>query len=447
MLLRGQPWLPLLIGSLMMSGCLEQRTAPKAPPVVITPTTTPRPVVNSILAHLDADGIMLSYSDRSILRDYLIQRLTAYRSFLNYTPSLSSENGRKVKEELADLSGRFTDEILEGFEGEGGSIKSDDGFYVRKKFFAIQNTCPVLQPFASLEASDITGPSLVPADTDLLIFQELDPERLVELCTSLVNRLEIPGVNLSKDRIKTQIDEKFGGQYDVSELGTQFGVVLRIGHDTMSFPGSEVSFSKPQLALIFYPPNDRLAGRVVAGAANSPDVTRSELNGFTLLNQKIKDFLLPIDNLTFAIAKGLVIVSSDDQLARDIIHTKSGKTTALGSSPEFVRLSKNMPIKANSYFYTSQPFQDFVRQTATRLETSMTQETPIAKRAALVTANLFVTGIGKAINGFGVSARVQGGYYTVTHARTSDYVDLMAIALSSTTAINSYLSELLLEQK
>src|ERR1700676_3993054 len=100
MLLRGQPWLPLLIGSLMMSGCLEQRTAPKAPPVVITPTPTPRPVVNSILAHLDADGIMLSYSDRSILRDYLIQRLTAYRSFLNYTPSLSSENGRKVKEEL-----------------------------------------------------------------------------------------------------------------------------------------------------------------------------------------------------------------------------------------------------------------------------------------------------------------------------------------------------------
>jgi hypothetical protein len=438
-------WVPLLLVMLWTSGCLEQRTVQQSTPTV-TPSPTPRPPVNPTLAHLDPDGLMLTYSDRSFLRDYLIQRLAAYRSFLNYTPAFSSENGRKVKEELAELSIRFTDEILEGFQGAGDSIKSDNGYFVRKKFFAIQNTCPVLQPFASLEASDIALPSIAPEDTDLLVFQELDPERLLDLCISLVNRLQIPGLNFSKDQIKAQIDQIIGGQSDISELGTQIAVVLRIGHDTMSVPGSEIPFPKPQLALILFPPNDRLAGRLVAGAANSPDVTKSELGGFTLLSRKIEGFL-PIDRVTVAIAKGFVIVSSDDQLARSVIDTKSGKNPALTSNPEFVRLSGNMPLKANSYFYTSVPFQDFIHQTATRLDASMTQETPIAQRAAMLSANLFLTGIGKAINGFGVSARVQGGYYAITHSRTSEYVDLMAISLSSTTAINTYLSQLLIEEK
>jgi hypothetical protein len=438
-------WISLLVGSLWTSGCLEQRPVQKSTPTV-TPSPTPRAPVNPTLAHLDADGMMLTYSDRSILRDYLIQRLAAYRSFLNYTPAFATENGRKVKEELADLSVRFTDEILEGFQGTGDSIKADNGYFVRKKFFAIENTCPVLQPFASLEASEITGPSIVPEDTDLLVFQELDPERLLDLCTSLVNRLQIPGLNFSKEQAKAQIDQLIGGQYDISELGTQIAVVMRIGHDTMSVPGSEIPFPKPQLALIFFPPNDRLAGRLIADAANSPDVTKGELSGFTLLSQKIGGFL-PIDRVTVGFAKGFVIVSSDDQLARDIVDTKSGKKPALSSNPEFVRLSGNMPMKANSYFYSSLPLQDFVHQTATRLDTSMTIETPIAQRAAMVSANLLITGIGKAINGFGVSARVQGGYYAITHARTSEYVDLMAIVLSSTTTINTYLSQLLIEEK
>jgi hypothetical protein len=435
----------ILLISTFLVGCLEQPPVPKISPSP-TPTPVPKSTPNPTISHLDTDGMMLAYSDHTVIRDYLIQRLAAYRSFLNYTPMLSGEKGRKVKEQLAEYSSRFAEEFLEGFQSYGDSIKSAEGFFVKKKFLAIENACPVLQPFASMEASDVTGPTMVPADTDLLIFQEIDPEKLIEVSTSFVNRLQIPGINISQDQIKAEIEQAAGGSYDLAEFGSQIALVVRLTADTIRIPGLDIAIPKPQFALILYPPNDRLAGRLVANIGDSQEVEKSESNGMTFLSQKLPPGS-PADRITFGIAKNFILIGSDDQLVRDIVDAKSGKNPPLGSNSEFQRLAKDMPGKANSYFYSSPAFQDTLQQVKSGLDSGIAENTPVAQRATLISINLYISGFGKALNGYGVSSRVQGGYYTIAHTRTSEYVDLMAIALSSMTAVNTYLSQLLLNQK
>jgi hypothetical protein len=155
--------------------------------------------------------------------------------------SLATEKGRKIKEQIAAVSDLFTNEILEGILGVASSVKPSEGFFVRKSFLAAQDDCPILRSLAFSEPVEITLPATVPADTDLLVYQELDPERLVERCVKLVNDLHLPGIGFDERELRDRIREFTKGECDLSELGTHFAVVVRTGRDTMILPGSGVS--------------------------------------------------------------------------------------------------------------------------------------------------------------------------------------------------------------
>ncbi len=329
----------LLVGNLMEADTLSPR------PAALSPSST-------VHAHLDIDGSELQYSDHSILRDYIGQRLAAFRLFLSYMPAYSTEKGRRVKQQIADISDRFADEFLEGLEGVGDSVKADSGYFVRKNFLAIQTSCPVLEPFIAMDPSDIEAPAIAPVDTDLLVVQELDPVRLVDRATSFIGHLQIPGLVLSKDQITAQLSEIDGVPHDLSEFGSKIAMFLRIGQDPISIQGFLNGVQKPQVAFMLFPPDNRFAARLIANLNSSKEVTKSEFDGFTIFSQDLgNDF--PLDRAVLGIGKGIVIVGSEDQFIRDIIDTKSGKHPALSSDTEFKRLSANMPVKANSYYYGS----------------------------------------------------------------------------------------------
>jgi hypothetical protein len=208
----------------------------------------------------------------------------------------------------------------------------------------------------------LTALDLLPSDTALAAFMDLDLAQLIGTLREEVEQSGIPEARQGLDQGLLQFSAMVGMTLDelLQSLGGGIGFVVTldpskpiavpIGEKTESIP-------TPRMALLFQVKNDRIFQQIDKAFATNPTIIRVDEP-----NLRMRTMVMPVlpampVRATVAQWGEYLVLTSDDQLVRDFIAVQ-GNGHGFKGTPEFVNLAKGLPELGNGFQISTQRFAD-----------------------------------------------------------------------------------------
>jgi len=147
----------------------------------------------------------------------------------------------------------------------------------------------------------------------------------------------------------------------LASLGPNYSIVITLDETRMTnLPanpnGQPIAIPEPGLAIFIQVQDDLLINRLDQQLSATPMVTKTIEGEFQM---RLVSMPLPMPFLRPVVAwkKGLLILSSNDALLREMIEVKAGKKQGLAADAGFKRLMSGLPASGCSFGYVSSSFQ------------------------------------------------------------------------------------------
>ena len=355
----------VLLGLLVMLnyGCGKKETpttGQKGAAIVSAEKTS----FNEVTSQLDAGGNFYLYLGTAQWLEHLSGRVEAWRTTVNAMPALKPDDTTNVNKAFNIVTRVIKDSGVEDISGVGlSSIAIEKGLYRNKMLLHHYpgKGSGFLWKFLGKEPHALAGLDLLPANTALAIFSDLDVPLLWSVTKDEVAKSEFPQAQAWLQKLPDQFEKSTKVKWDqfLNSLGGEFGLVLTLNESNnvpIPLPSGLIQIPEPGLLIVVKVNDDTIFSRIDAELKKNPQVisvNKTEL--------KMRTMPMPIPmaiNLrpTTASSGGYLFIASSDALVEEALAVKSGQKPGLKSTDEFKRLAQNIPDKGNQFTFMSERF-------------------------------------------------------------------------------------------
>jgi hypothetical protein len=347
-------------------GCSKNQ-APQTPvnnSAIVSATKTS---FSEVTSQLDPGGNFYLYLGTAQWLENLSAKTEKWHETFNSMPDLTDEKREEIDQSFNVLDHVIQDSGIQDLSGVGASsIEIEQGLYRNKAILHhypdkgdgfLWNLCgrgPV--------ELDGLGLDLLPTDTALAMFTELDAGLLWNVAQKEAANSGIPGATDQLQKLPAQFEEKTGIKWDqfLNSLGGEWGLVLTLDSTntvTIPYPPTNpMTIPAPGLMLVVKVNDDTIFNRIDQALKGKPLVTAVDKPDF-----KMRTMLVPLPlpiqlRPSSASSAGYLFIASSDELIQKALDVKNGKQPGLEGTDEFKRLSQHIQTDGNQFFYVSSLF-------------------------------------------------------------------------------------------
>lgn len=348
----------------------EQKSATSEPQSANGGQTSPAIVsaektsFNEVTSQLDPGGNFYLYLGTAQWLDGLSAKISRWQQIFESMPQLKDEDRTNMDKAFGVITDLINDSGIEDISGVGmSSIEIEKGLYRNK---ALLHHYPGKGPgflwkFMGKKPHALTGLDLLPANTALAIFSDMDLPLLWSVAQQEVAKADFPQAQEMLQKLPEQFEQKTQVKWNkfLDSLGGEFGFALTLDESNnvpIPMAGGMIEIPEPGLLIVVKVNDETIFNRIDQGLKKNPMVISVDKNEL-----KMRTMPLPIPFLTnvrptAASGGGYLFIASSDALIEEALAVKSGQKPGLKSTDEFKRLSQNIPDRGNQFTFMSERF-------------------------------------------------------------------------------------------
>ncbi len=368
-----------IVTVLTLAGCKKEEKPEKAPPSVApapaagaspanVPATSPfaggrKTSFHEVTSQLDPGGSMFLYlaTDR-----WLAGLSTNIAQFQQLVSTLPGPPGREdVGRVLEMLSQLVKTSGIEDITGVGISAAPVAPGLYRNKFIAHHPAGAgkgFLWSMLGRAPHALAGPSMLPTNTALAIFGDLEVNQLWQVLERELSTSGIPGAQEAArnwpQMFEKQTQIPWAGL--LSSLGGEVGVMLTLDElNPVELPmgrGAKIRMPAPGLLVAVKVSSELLYERLSTELQSKPKTITTEESGVKICSMPVPAPLpIPLE-LTVASSGDYFYFATSPQLVRAVQAVRQGRQPGLKSSAEFQELARHVPSEGNQFIYVARRF-------------------------------------------------------------------------------------------
>ena len=357
-----------LTGALLaLPGCNKsQAPAPEGAPPPGKPAgpIAEKNSFKEVTAKLEPGGSLYVYLSTEQLVAGMGDKISKVRGVLGSLPNVGDDERAKINKAFDVITGLVRDCGIEDVSGFGASaVMHQPGLYHNK---ALLHHYPgqgsgFLWTLFGQKAHALDGLDLLPADTALAYFGDVDVPLLWSVLQKEMARASLPQVDQLMAKLPQQFEAETGLKWDkvLASLGGEVGFALMLD-DTrkiaLPIPNVTAEIPEPSLMLVMKVKDDTIFNRV--------DQLMSQMGQQQIIavdkpDLKMRTWPLPLPlpiqlRPTIASSKGYLFIANSDSVIQQALDVKAGKVKGIKSNGEFQRLATDVPLEGNHFSFVSQ---------------------------------------------------------------------------------------------
>ncbi len=356
---------------LAVTGCRKHEAPPpKSQPAAPAAVAASPEKANfaRVTAQLDQGGSLYLYLSAEQWRAGLSGKVSAGRELLSAIPGLKAENRENLNQAFDILTNLIQQSGIEDVSGFGMStIARDTNFYHSKLVMHHYpgKTSGFLWHMFGQKPHALEGLNLLPASTALGMFTDLEAPTLWSVIQKQVAESGFPQAKEILNNLPGNFERATGLKWEqvLASLGGEFGLAVTLDDTkmisiTLASNGDPLQIPEPALLLVAKVKDDTLFNRIDEALRQNlgQQIVAADKPGL-----KMRIWPLPLPSpielrLTVAAADGYLFIATSDALIEEALAVKAGQHPGLKSTPEFQRLSKDIPARGNSFAFVSRRF-------------------------------------------------------------------------------------------
>lgn len=378
---------PLVIAvlslGLLVQGCNKNQSetspspktkTPEAAPVTAAPPVVPaglaeRTSFQEVTAQLDPGGSLYAYLSTEQLVQGLGDRISSLRQAFTSLPNIPSDQRNAVDKIFRIVSGLVQDSGIEDVSGFGASsVAREPALYHTKVLmhhYRGKGT-GFLWTMLGQKPHALHGMNLLPESTAMVYYGDLDVPLFWSVIQRQVLKAGFPEAEQALAKLPEAFEQGTGLKWDkvLDSLGGEFGFALMLDPKRkISIPTPEggLEIPEPSLMVIAKTKDDTIFNRL----ETLLNQTGQQVDSVDKPNLKMRTLPLalplPIQlRPTIASSEGYLFIANSDTVIEQVLAVKSGSAKGLKATPEFQKLSKDLPQEGNQFSFVSRRFGETI---------------------------------------------------------------------------------------
>ncbi len=362
------------LGIALLSGCNQNNSSPSsggsssgsssAPKI----TSAEKTSFDAVTSKLDPGGNLYLYLSTEQWLTNIASGVEKWRNLVESLPDTGDKH-EQVVDAFNLVDNLIKDSGIQDVSGVGmSSIAREPGVYYNKLFvhhYAGQGNGFIWTMFGK-EPHELTGLDLLPANTAMAAFYDLDAADAWAVLQKEVQQSEFPQATQLLDKLPENFEKTTGLKWSdvVDSLGGEVGFVITLDDSKqVSIPlpnqPKPLQIPEPAIMLVIKVNNETIFNRVDTLLKQSPppgmSVTSTDKDGLKMRTVPVP-LPLPITlRPTVASGGGYLMIASSDSVIQEAMAVKGGKP-GLKSTDDFKKMSAGMPLKGNQFCIVSPRF-------------------------------------------------------------------------------------------
>ncbi len=373
---------PFCIYSLILTGMLAANGQAQPAAKMVSAEKTS---FSEVTAQLDPGGNFYIYLGTAQWLDGLSAKVSNLRQTFAAMPDLKETDRTNINKGFDCLTRLIKDSGIEDISGAGmSSIEVEKGMYRNK---VLVHHYPgkgsgFLWKLIGKEPHALTGLDLLPADTALAVFSDMDLPLLWSVAKDEVAKSDFPQAQEWFAKLPAEFESKTKVNWDqfLHSLGGEFGFVITLAESNnipIPLPTTQlIKIPAPRLMIVLKVNDDTIFNRIDQELKKNPQVISVDKAD---LKMRTLPLPLPLDielRPTTASSGGYLFIASSDSLIQDALAVKSGQKPGLKSTAEFKRVSQNIPDQGNQITFMSERFGQTIFQVQQQMTASSAKNSP-----------------------------------------------------------------------
>lgn len=339
-----------------------------APPVTTAAVAGPKSAeTNSfaeVTSQLDPGGSLYAYLSVQRWLEGLSAKISENAELIRSLPGMGPSERKSAMEGFQLVSSIIKQSGVESISGIGVSgIALQPGFYRTK---AVVHHYPgkgqgYLWSILGGPAHSFDLTEWLPTNTVWAASIDADIPGVWQAIWEQVRNVKIPEAEKGLDEISSGVETASGLKMDelLRSLGGRFGIALTLDPEkkvTLPLPdGPRIQMPDPRLVIAIKVKDDRLFDWVLRTLeGNSAIVDGDDKENGLRMRTLPQPLPIPVAfRPSIARAGEYLWIASHDDLLKQMVRVKAGKTPSLRSSEEYQFLTKNLPANGNQFSFTS----------------------------------------------------------------------------------------------
>jgi len=339
-------------------------TSATAQPAAVATTNITKTSFAEVTSQLDPGGDCYLYLGTAQWLTRLSAKVDQLHQQFTSMPGLATNDLEDVNHTFDIISHLVVDSGIQEVSGFGlSSIEIAPGLHRTK--FLLHHYPGQGQGFLwklyGAENHPLSGLDLLPANTALATFGDADLPFVWSVVKAEVAKSGVPKADETLNQLPAEFEKSTKMNWDafLNSLNGEFGLILTLDESNMvpiPLPTGAIQVPAPGLMLVVRVKDDTIFNAIADQLKTNAECISVETNGLRMRTMPIP-LPLPVDlRPTAASSGGYLFISTSDSMVQDVLAVKSGVKPGLKSTPDFARLSQNIPTQGNQFFYMSPSF-------------------------------------------------------------------------------------------
>ena len=316
---------------------------------------------NEVTAKLDKGGNFYMYLSTEQWLTGVSDKVGDLREFVLQLPQVPSDDREKVEKVFNVIQDGVKESGIEQVSGVGmSSIAREPGFYYSKFILHHykEQKAGFLWSLFGQQPHAMNGLDLLPGNTAVAAFSDMDLQILWNVITNSVTRMDVPEVDKALTEFPAIFAKQTGMSFDelLNSLGGEYGLVMTLDSSkqiAIPLGTNGMKIPEPGLMIIAKVKGDGLFNRIEASMKGNQSIIRVDESD---LKMRTMPFPLPLPiqlRPTVARSGDYLFVATTDTLIREALAVKKGEKPGWKASDEYKKLSQGLPAQGNSFFFMS----------------------------------------------------------------------------------------------
>jgi hypothetical protein len=313
-----------------------------------------------VTSHLDPGGSFYLYLSTEQWMSGLSGKVSNWKEIISAIPEANRADADRA---FGIVTRLIKDSGIEDVSGVGmSSIAREPDFYrTRAILHHYQGQGKgFLWNMTGRKPHSLTGLDLLPANTVLAAFSDLDPSLLWSVIQKQARQSGVPQAEEFLNKLPENFENATAIKWEqlLASLGGEFGLVVTFD-ETKRIPiplpqGSPLEIPEPGLMLVIKVNDDTIFQRVDQVLKDTGQQIVSVDEPALKMRTMAVPLPIPIElRPTMATTEGYLLIATTDALIRKALAVKTGKEPGLRSTAEFKRLAVDMPVEGNQFLFLS----------------------------------------------------------------------------------------------
>jgi hypothetical protein len=370
LLLCTPPLVLLVLLATLNYGCGKKESPSATPPKPATVQTAPvivsaeKTSFTEVTSQLDPGGNFYLYLGTAQWLDGLSAKVGHWRQTFTAMPGLKPDDTTNVNKAFDVVTRLIKDSGIEDISGVGlSSVEIEKGMFRNK---ALLHHYPgkgtgFLWQLAGKEPHPLAGLDLLPADTALAVFSDLDLPLLWTVTQKEVAQSDLPQAQEWLQKLPAEFEQKTKVKWDafINSLGGEFGLVLTLDPSNnvpVPLPGGALQIPAPGLLIAVKVNDDTIFNCIDKQLKANSQIVSVDKPGFKMRTMPVPIPFIGELRPSAASSGGYLFIATSDALIDDALAVKSGQKPGLKGTDEFKHLAQGLPDHGNQFCYMSQRF-------------------------------------------------------------------------------------------